>query len=838
MAMIRDLSRAQLAFEVEGADPDQFELVRYSGNEGLCRLYRFELDLSCDLEVDFASVVGKSAVLSINTASGEKWFHGVVGRFELTGESQDRFYYRADLVPTIWLLTHRYKSRIFSNKTTQEIVSDILEKGGIATDRFRFELKRQYKPREYCVQYRETDYNFISRLLEEEGIWWCFEQSKDGHVLVMADSPDSYRPIEGESEIPYHPPTGMNVEEEHVFRFRIGQSVRPGGVVLSDFDFENPKLNLKSQASAGRDSGLEFSDYPGEFKTQAEGDELAKVRTEEFEATRVQAVGQSNCPRLCPGKTFELVEHSSDSLNRGYLVTGILHQGKQTVSKTWADGNGRIGLVDASIQQSLIAARQNEDPAVRSLATALLQLLARLQASDPTSHRVLSEWLYHAGQVSRDLSSIAAALGNNPMEALAPAGNLDESRLRSVLDWEVPVYECRFDAIPDDVSFRPPRVTPWPVARGSQTARVVGPKGEEIYTDKYGRVKVQFNWDREGKFDENSSCWIRVSQGLAGGTYGFMFIPRVGQEVVVDFLEGNPDQPLIVGRVYNADQMPPYTLPDEKTKSVIKTNSTKGGGGTNEIRFEDLKDKEQILVYAQKDMHVRVKNDLVENIERDAHHTIDGECTGLVKKCQSHEVKLDLSEKVGGKKSLLVTGDVAEDFKARHSEKVGSAYYLKAGTSVVIEGGTDVTLKVGGNFVKIDSGGVTILGTMVKINSGGSPGSGSLVALKNPATPLVADKVLPGKDVTYSGGEELVENETSPEVTGHEFKTSWIEIELVDEAGMPVAGETYQIIGPDGELISQGITGHDGIANILVPEEGTCQIGFPNLDAEAWEKIG
>ncbi|MCP4249537.1 MAG: type VI secretion system tip protein VgrG, partial [bacterium] len=459
-----------------------------------------------------------------------------------------------------------------------------------------------------CTQYRETDYNFICRLMEEEGIRWYFEQTSDAATLILADGGSgTYSAIEGEAALPYVAPTGMVANQEHVFRFRLGQSVRPGAVVLNDFDYQNPKLSLLSAADSGRDAGLEFFDYPGEYSKQGRGSELATLRAEEFEAARTVGVGQSNSPRLAPGLTFDLTDHPAD-LDRTYLLTEITHLGKQSAPRTTTSGgNGQGELIDARAVQALLAARQNEDTTIRELAGALLQVINRLQRGDPTAHRALTEWLYHAGQVSRDLSSVSAVGGGNPLEALAIPNLLEDIAKRSGVDDDAPVYECRFKCAPAEVSYRPPRVTPWPMMRGSQTARVVGPEGEEIHTDEYGRVKVQFNWDREGGHSETASCWIRVSQGMAGGAYGLMFIPRVGQEVIVDFLEGDPDQPIITGRVYNADHMPPYKLPDEKTKSVIKTHTSKGGGGCNEIRFEDLKDKEQLFLQAQRMMDTRVK---------------------------------------------------------------------------------------------------------------------------------------------------------------------------------------------------------------------------------------
>ncbi len=807
MALVRDMSESQIAFVVGEGTPDQFSVRRYAGSEGLCQLYRFEIELASTEEtVEFDTIVGKPATLTVNTDYGERWFHGVIARFEMTGETTDLTYYRAELVPAVWLLTHRYNSRIFQKKTTKEIIAAVLEKGGIASDRIDMsQLQRTYEPRGYCCQYRETDYNFICRLMEEEGIRWFFEQSQEGHTLFLADSGDSYAPIEGESAaLPYHPPTGMNVQQEHVFRFRKGQCVRPGAVVLRDYNFEKPALNLEAKSDAGRDAGFEFADYPGEYVEQGPGSELATIRAEEFESTRIVGTGLSNSPRLAVGRTFEVSEHTSEPLNGSYFLTAIKHQGKQATARSAALSDG----VKSSLDQGAARAR--------------------------------SQWLYHNGQVSSDMQSIAGAQGSSPLEPLTIPNLLDDESLTRHVDAESPVYECRFECMPADVSYRPARVTPWPSVRGTQTARVTGPSGEEIYTDEYGRVKVKFNWDREGKHDENSSCWIRVSQGMAGGQYGMMFLPRVGQEVVVDFLEGDIDKPIITGRVYNADQMPPYKLPDEKTKSVIKTHTSKGGGGTNEIRFEDLKDKEQILIYAQKNLHVRVNADRVENIGNDHHLSVKKNKFELVEEASNRDVKLDLNEKIGGNKSLDVGGDLGQKVGGNYSNEVGADAYIKAGGKIVLEGTKEITLKVGGNFVKIDASGVTVMGTMIKLNSGGSAGTGSAVALTKPEETVDADSAEPGKDVTYSdsGDPAAATAEAGPpgaeyEQTEIEQELSWVEIALVNEAGEPVPHENWKATLADGS-VKQGVLNAEGRAHIGLPAAEEVQISFPQLDAEAW----
>ncbi len=881
MPLVNDLSTAQLCFQVGAGSIDQFEVLRYRGTEGLCQLYRFEIELACDdEEVAFDDVVGESAVLTINTDHGERWFHGLVGRFERTGETTGLTYFRAELVPTLWLLTHRYSSRIFQNQTVPEILQDVLTRGGIPTDRIKVEgLGRTYQPREYCVQYRETDYNFVCRLMEEEGIRWYFEQSKDAHTLVLADGEAAtYTAIEGAAEggdagdgdgeadgkLEYRPATGLQSTQEHVSRFRLGQAVRPGAVVLNDFHFENPALNLNSVSDCERNAQLEFYDYPGRYVEQSHGGELAKLRAQEFEAGRTVGIGQSTSPRLTPGRTFELTGHPG-GLDDKYLVTSVTYQGKQATTRASTGANGRAAILDARTHQSLLSARSNENSEIRELAEALLQVVAKLTAGDPTAHRALTQWLYHAGQVSRDMGSIAGASGGNPLEALT-IPNLLEDVAAGSIDNDAPIYDCRFECIPATITYRPPRVTPWPQMRGSQTARVVGPSGEEIHTDQYGRVKVQFNWDREGQYDDNSSCWIRVSQGFAGGNYGMMFLPRIGQEVVVDFLEGNPDQPLITGRVYNSDHMPPYKLPDEKTKSVIKTRSSTGGGGSNEIRFEDLKDQEQILVYGQKDVHVRAQNDLVETVENDRHLTVSNDQFQQIKKNyhlkveeenHSTEVGGDKSLKVGGKVSEKVTGtystdaggDVVFKFGGGHKHDVSMTYALKA-LGVKIEASTGIELKCGGSSLVLTPAAIFVTGgPMVNINTGSgppvTPPTAAASAPAAPEAPGVADEVEHGTDSTYSGGEELAVAELEPPIAGQDFEPeevevtepSWISLELVDEADQPVAGERYEIIAPDGEVIRSGSLDATGQAYVSLPEAGEYKISFPNLDMEAWERI-
>jgi type VI secretion system secreted protein VgrG len=300
-------------------------------------------------------------------------------------------------------------------------------------------------------------------------------------------------------------------------------------------------------------------------------------------------------------------------------------------------------------------------------------------------------------------------------------------------------YGNRFGCIPFSTPYRPPRRTPRPVIPGAQTGVVVGKSGEEIWTDKYGRVKVQFHWDRYSKADENSSCWVRVAQASAGKNWGSIVLPRIGQEVVISFLDGDPDRPLVTGRVYNAERMPPYDLPSEQTKSTMKTDSSKGSSGFNEIRFEDAAGNEQIFIHAERNQDVRIKKDSMENVGNESHRTVSKDDFQQISGDQHLTVKGDQNGSVEGTISLKAGSDLQAKVGQNYGLDAGTEVYLKAGMNLVLESGTTLTLKSGGNFINLNPGGVFISGTMVMINSGGSAGSGSGVSPQSPKSPKDAD---------------------------------------------------------------------------------------------------
>jgi type VI secretion system secreted protein VgrG len=658
---------------------DYLLINRFTAHEGLSQLFSFDVELLHEeTEVSFSpttvdphSLIGQAVTIFISASDGStREFTGMVNKFS-QGNRDVRFsYYYISVVPHVWLLTQKSQSRIFQ----QMSVPDILKKVFTGFE-VKYELQETYEPRNYCVQYRETDFDFASRLMEEEGIFYFFEHKDGKHQLILADTPQSHRDCPGKSTIPFF----VNVGSDDNFigavsTFLSDYKLQTGKVTLWDYNFQLPtnRLDLEqpSRFSFGDSQKLEKYDYPGGYARKYDGiekgggeqaGELNKVfndrqatvkkMMDSLDAQVTTTTGNSDCCSLIAGYRFTLSNHPNSSLNKQYTILTATHESEQNPSYVSNEG-----------------------------------------ATDPYTNSFTCI-LHGAGQPG----------------------------------------------------FRPMQKTPKPIVQGSQTAVVVGPAGEEIFTDKYGRVKVQFNWDRDGKVDEASSCWVRVAQTWAGNKWGTMFIPRIGMEVLVHFLEGDPDQPIITGCVYNPKTMPPYTLPDEKTKSTIKSNSSKGGGGFNEFRFEDKKGSEQIFIHAEKDQDIRVKNDCKELIKHDRHLIVENDQYEKVKKDKHMQVQGDHNEKVDGTMSLKIGSDLQEKVGSNYALDAGMGVHIKAGMSAVIEAGTSVTMKVGGNFVNIGPSGVTISGTMVLINSGGAAGSGAGCNPDVPKDPKEADNAEPGQ---------------------------------------------------------------------------------------------
>jgi type VI secretion system secreted protein VgrG len=694
---------------------DVLDITAFSGHEEMSRLFKFQLELfSAKNSITADQIVGKNVTFSVKLPDdSHRNFNGFVSRFMAGDEDHlGRRYYRAEVVPWLWFLTLSADCRIFQNMPVPNIIEQVFKDRGFSGNFEKNHVKGSHPPREYCVQYHETDFNFVSRLMEEEGIFYFFKHENGKHTLILSDQKDAYFNCK-ENEVDYLRTEGSRDIKDHLTAWEHRYEFQTGKWAQTDYHYRDQparteqtpaKLlmtNKETKVNIPDFKKYEIYDFPGKYDSKGQGNSLTNIRMEETEATYDTVDAASKCRSFTVGGKFKVKDHRSPSeMGKSYVITSIQHT-----------------------------------------------------ATEPGG--------YETGEL----------FGED--------------------------YFNSFTCIPDSVTFRPARITPKPTIVGSQTAVVTGPGGEEIWPDMFGRVKVQFYWDRVGKRDEKTSCFVRCAQSSAGNGWGSMFIPRIGQEVVVSYLDGDPDRPLITGVVYNGEQMPAYNLPGEKTKSYIKTNTSKGGEGYNELRFEDKKDSEQIFIHGQKDIDVRILNDSRENIGHDRHQTIGGEKDGqkvgdqieliyrdkqlkvnrnrvehiggnmqlrvggidggagdqdicidgtkkeLIGKERHLQVKKDRLTKIGGGDSLSVGGDLQEKVGQNYALDAGQAVHIKAGMSMVLEAGMQLSLKVGGNFIDISPAGVSIQGTMVLINSGGAPGAGAGANPASPNDPQKADPTAP-----------------------------------------------------------------------------------------------
>jgi type VI secretion system secreted protein VgrG len=660
--------------------PDTLVINGFSGAEAISGLFRFRLELLAAVagKIAMKDLLGKAVCVSLVDGNDKRYFHGIVSRIS-SGPREQRFqHFQAEVVPWLWLLTQKSESRIFQDKTVVEIIKAVFDelKSAFTDVNYRDATTGDHLPLDYCVQYRETDFNFVSRLMEQDGIFYFFEHAKDKHTLVLADSNSVFRPCPGKNNVIYEEGGTGERDEGTITHWEKELELRPGKYTLRDHHFQLPgkTLEVTEHTRNGAPASLEIYDYPGEYslrfknpeqrldKVEKEGEKLVRVRMEEEELPGQIYSGSSTCRNLTAGHKFNLTRHFN--CDGQYILTSL---------------NYSVG--------------QNPD--------------------------------YISGKQ-------AAAIP----------------------------YQNSFVCVPANVPVRPRRTTPKPVIAGPQTAIVSVKSGEESWLDKFGRVRVQFHWERKGKNNESSACWIRVAQPWAGGAWGAHFWPRVGQEVVVEFLEGDPDRPIITGSVYNKANMPPYPLPDHYTRSGIISRSSKHGQtkNFNELRFEDKTGHEQIFMNAERDMDLRVEHDEREWVGHNDHLVVKADQHQLIDGNKHEHIKAEHIEKVGGKASREVAGDHKEKIGGKmslqvgteHHEKVGQLFvvdagqeiHLKSGMKIIIESGMQVSIKGPGGFVDIGPSGVTIQGILVNINSGGSAGSGTSVspdAPESPKDPEIAD---------------------------------------------------------------------------------------------------
>lgn len=637
-------------------------VVDFSAYERISTPFKVDLTLASEEEIPFDDVVGRPGTLTLEGQTDPRYFQGIVVKFIQTGTTGRFFLYKACIVPQIWLLSLRRDCRIFQDKSVPDIVQEVLTDAGLTSDMFDFRLQSEYPRKIFCVQYRETDLNFVSRLLEQEGIFYFFEHSESQHLMVMGDGVVNYQPIPGDPQIIFNTGGALVDEEEAISRLTLSRQIRSGKYTLRDYFFEKPAMDLTAEKSDSDNGTLEVYDYPGEYTTQNYGLQLAQARLQSAVLFKDTAQGQSSVLRFSPCYTFHLHGHEMDNFNQEYVLYEVIHSGRQP-------------------------------------------------------------------------------------QVLAERSRIEEGS------------ECNntFTAVPATVTLRPECVSTKPVVEGVQTAIVTGPSGEEVYPDEHGRVKVQFHWDRQGGRDEYSSCWIRVSQAWAGAGWGTMFIPRIGQEVIVDFIEGDPDRPIITGRVYHGTNTPPYPLPAEKTKSTVKSNSCKGGGGYNEFRFDDKKGSEEIFLHGQKDWNITVENNKNQNIGNSESLSVGSNRTKTVGN--------DQSETIGANKTITVGGHHSETIGANKSEMVATNMNLSVGVNQTETIGAAKAVTIGAAYQmtvgaamneSVGAAKAQEIGAVKSVNVGANSsetvgGSKSVDAGKN-----ITENA--GRNVTIQSGQKMILN--------------------------------------------------------------------------------
>ena len=519
-------------FTIHSPLGEELLLKSLVGDENLGSLFHFSLTLvSQRNSIQPKELLGKAVTIQIETEAKDfRFLNAQVVSFKKTHEEERYTEYRAELMPWLWYTTRTSDCKIFLHKTVVQIIDEVLAD-------YPFPVKKKlsdtYKEIGYCVQYNETDFNFLSRLMEQEGIYYYFEHDDGQHTLVLADYISAHNPVPGHAMIRFVSADKVGTAGEECIRgWHVVESVKPGRFVTDDYDFKKPSANLQKTQNDPKkhDHANEEIYYWGQGYTDpGHGEHLTKVQLESLQLEQEYARGETTVRRMAPGCTFTLYQHPDAAQNIEYLITGTA---------------------------------------------------------------------YHFHE--------------NPYAT----GHHGEST-----EWSI-----EFKGQKSSVQYRPTRVTPWPHIGGPQTAVVTGPKGQEIWCDKYGRVKVQFPWDRYGKYDENSSCWIRASNPWAGSNYGSIHIPRIGQEVLVEYINGDPNRPIITGRVYNEEQMPPWELPANATQSGILTRSTpKGGyGNANAIRFEDKKGAEQVWIQAERNMDIEVEHNETVTVKNDKTVSVSG----------------------------------------------------------------------------------------------------------------------------------------------------------------------------------------------------------------------
>lgn len=655
---------------------DAFIVERFAGREELSRLFEYRVELLSEHgDYKAEDMLGTNATVGVEMPGGTslRYFNGYITRFAMAGQvrtpaykSNIGFRYQLTLSPWLWFMTRTSTCAIFQQKKLLDVIKEVLSRPAELKS-LEEKVSGDTELRDYCVQYRETDFNFFSRLMEQAGLYYFFTHEDGKHTLVLTDNPSAHVSLPERSELRFSD-TGHEVAS--LKTWVLNAEVQSGAYAIDDFDYNKPNtalLKVAPKERSHKNAGFELYDYPGEYTEPSWGATYAKLRIEELYCQYELSRGAGTERGVRAGYKFKLADHPVAALNKEYLVVS------------------------------------------------------------------------HSFSADNNLAQSGGASGG--------------------------LFESSFAVIPAATQYRPQRLTPLPSIPGLQTATVVGPSGEEIFTDALGRVKLQFHWDRYSTGSDKDSCWVRVSNPIAGKGWGAINIPRVGQEVIVQFLEGDPDRPLVTGRVYNGENQTPYDMPSKKMYTGMKTRSYPNGGNDqfNELRFDDTKGSEQIYLQAQHQMDFRVKSNFKEFVGGSFNSYAAGKTMVQTNQSMHHTAKGDMrliSE--DGMIDIGAKGDIGVVTKAglflegpdqitllSSLVAIGNDDVQIKGKKITIEGSDHIDLKVGGSFVSIKPGGVYIKGPMVYVNSGGAAAS----ANEPPAT-VLADPTKPAAAMSSVGGEK------------------------------------------------------------------------------------
>ncbi|MCC7373197.1 MAG: type VI secretion system tip protein VgrG [Verrucomicrobiales bacterium] len=666
--MLPFTQRNRLAAIISPLGEDALGLISFQGRESISQPFEYVAQvISRDANLDFDKLVGAPVMLRLETMrGGRRFFSGIVNRLEQVASQKHYARYQLTIVPWLWFLTRCSDCHIYQDKTVPQILEEVLKRYQLGD--YELRLTGKYHPKEYCVQYRETDFNFVNRLMEQEGIYYYHVHTKSKHILVIADSPGAHESRKGYEELLYRPGDSSRRDLEQILGWTIRREAQSGAFEHRDYDFKSPSKDLSAHSLVRRKHDLsqgEVFDFPGGFVAHDEGRQYAKVRLQEMQVRHAVVQGEADARGLATGFVFKLKEHPRK------------------------DQCGKHLVID---------------------------------------------------------TQISVRVGEYESEE---ASERDDS----------PFFHCSFRVVDAEEQLRPERRTPKPVVQGPQTAIVVGPPGAEIHVDEHARVRVHFHWDRHHEATaEDSSCWMRVSQPWAGKGYGGMNIPRVGQEVVVEFLEGDPDRPLINGRLYNGESMPhasnagrdgkegntkPTGIPEAAMMTSFKSNSFGGSGGHNEITMNDAAGKEGLFLKAQKDEIHKVGNDREDtvgnnetiSIGNNRDDTVGNNETRKVGNDRSREVAnnetikvannqdisigVNRTETVGAEESVTVGANRNLTVAANNTETVGSTDTKSVGANQMLTVGANQSVTVGANLASnIGASANESIGMMRQLNVG------------------------------------------------------------------------------------------------------------------------